>query len=246
MLAACSSLVTALPDGPLHRLAQVLGAGWYLVAPRQRALARANLRRVCQWLDANELASPRVAAAARDRAALERLLVDAFGHRARYYLEVAGSGRGDRAFLARHVMLDDPGAVERLLGPGHPALVLGLHLGALELPARYLTVVLGRRAVAPMETLRNRPLQAYLARSRGRSGVAIVPARGSRRALERALADGDVVALIADRSVAGPGVPIRLFGAPARLPAGPGLLAAEWGSRPAPSRRSGSGGRTIA
>jgi KDO2-lipid IV(A) lauroyltransferase len=228
-LGAVSSLLARLPAAPLHRLAHLVGAGWYLAAPGQRSLARANLQRVCTWLDANRLASPRVAAAAHDPAALERLVRDAFGHRARYYLEVARSAPLTRAFLQSRLVLEDNGFVERVLGQDGPALVLGLHLGALELPAQYLTVALKRHAVAPMETLRNRPLQTYLERSRGRSGVEILPTRGSRDALERALRRGDVVGLIADRSVGRGGVAVRFFGAPARLPAGPGILEAEWG-----------------
>ncbi|MGC8634680.1 MAG: lysophospholipid acyltransferase family protein [Candidatus Limnocylindrales bacterium] len=228
-LGAASWFLARLPAAPLHRLAHLVGVGWYLAAPGQRALARANLRRVCTWLETNRMASPRVAAAAHDPAALERLLRDAFGHRARYYLEVARSAPLNRAFLESHLILDNNGVVERILRRDGPALVLGLHLGALELPAQYLTVSLGRHAVAPMETLRNRPLQAYLERSRGHSGVEILPTRGSREALERALRRGDVVGLIADRGVGRGGVAVRFFGAPARLPAGPGILEAEWG-----------------
>ena len=228
-LTTLSAVVSRLPGAPLHRVAHVAGAGWYLAAPRQRALARANLRRVCEWLDANGMASPRVQAAAHDPAALERLLRDAFGHRARYYLEVARNARADRAFLERHLALADPGLVERELGREGPVIVVGLHLGALELPAQYITVIRGRHAVAPMETLSNAPLQTYMERSRARTGVEIIPTRGARGAIERALARGEIVGFIADRAVAGPGVPVTLFGAPARLPAGPGIIAVDAG-----------------
>ncbi len=228
-LEGLSTLVAPLPAGALHRIAHVVGAGWYLVAPGQRTLARANLRRVCQWLDANGTASPRIRRAAHDPAALERLLRDAFGHRARYYLEVVRNARVDRAFLERHLQLEDPEVADREIDRPGPSIVIGLHLGALELPAQYITVMRGRHAVAPMETLRNAPLQAYMERSRGRTGVEIIPSRGSRTALERALARGDIVGLIADRGVGGPGVAVRLFGATTRLPAGPGVLVAESG-----------------
>ncbi len=228
-LTALSAVVSRLPAAPLHRIAHAAGAGWYLAAPRQRALARANLRRVCQWLDANGMASPRVQAAAHHPAALERLLRDAFGHRARYYLEVARNARVDRAFLEHHLVLADPVVAERELGRAGPVIVVGLHLGALELPAQYITVIHGRHAVAPMETLRNAPLQAYMERSRGRTGIEIIPTRGARGAIERALARGELVGFIADRGVSGPGAPVRLFGAPARLPAGPGIIAVDSG-----------------
>ncbi len=230
-LIALSGAASRLPAGPLHRIAQAAGLGWYLAAPGQRALARANLRRVCAWLDENGMASPRIRRAARDPARLESLLRAAFGHRVRYYLEVATNVRVDAGFLARHLSLADPEVVDRELGRPGPALVIGLHLGALELPAQYITVVRGRRAVAPMETLRNPALQAYLERTRGRTGVRIVPIAHARRVLEQALARGDIVGLIADRDVSGRGVPVALFGAMTRLPAGPGILAADTGVR---------------
>ncbi len=229
LLIGASALISRLPPALLHRVARVAGFGWYLVARRQRALARENLRRVCAWLDERDVGSARARRAAHDPAALERLLREAFGHRARYYLEVATSERVDAAYLARHVALADPELLGRFLGHRGAVLVVGLHLGALELPAQYITVTWGRHAVAPMETLPNAPLQAYLERTRGRSGVEIVPTTRAREALERAIAAGDIVGLIADRDVAGRGTPVTLFGAPARLPTGPGVLAVESG-----------------
>jgi phosphatidylinositol dimannoside acyltransferase len=229
VLIALSGVVSGLPAGPLHRIAHLVGVGWYLVAPGQRAMARGNLRRVCTWLDENGMATPRVRDAARDPARLERLLRQAFGHRARYYLEVARNERADPAYLARHLSLADPAVADRELNRPGAGLVIGLHLGALELPAQYLTVVRGRHAVAPMETLANPFLQSYMERTRGRTGVEIVPIAGARPVLERALANGDIVGLIADRDVSGRGVPVTLFGASARLPAGPGVLAVDAG-----------------
>ncbi len=224
-IAVASGILSRLPPGPMQRLAHLAGVGWYLAAPAQRDLARANLRRVCTWLDEQGTASPRVRRAAHDPAALERLLRDAFGHRARYYLEVAMNARFDPPYLAAHMALADPELAERVLGQPGPMIVIGLHMGALELPAQYITVTRGRHAVAPMETLPNAPLQAYLERSRSRTGVEIVPTSRAREALERAIERGDIVGLIADRDVSGRGVPVTLFGAPARLPVGPGVLA---------------------
>jgi len=225
-LALLAAVAARLPVGLTHRVARLVGTAWYMLAPRDRALARGNLSRVCAWLVATGRASPRARAAVRDPRALDHLVRDAFGHRARYYLEVLIAGRYDRDHLERHVALDDPALVDRVLADPGPLLVIGLHFGGLELPALYLTAVRGRRVVAPMETLTNAPLQAFLARSRAHSGVTIVPTRGSRADLERAVAAGDAIGLVADRDVTGPGVAIELFGAPARLPAGPGLFAA--------------------
>ena len=45
------------------------------------------------------------------------------------------------------------------------------------------------------------------------------------------LAAGGIVGVVGDRNIVGRGVPVSLFGAPARLPIGPGLLAVEINSR---------------
>jgi lauroyl/myristoyl acyltransferase len=247
-LSLLSGVACRLPVGLLHRAAHAVGGGWYLVAPGDRELARANLGRVCRWLDENGTASPRVRAAARDARALERLVRQAFGHRARYYLEVAMAGRYDQAHLERHVTLDDPELVDRLITAPGALLVVGLHFGALELPALYLTAVHGIRVVAPMETLANRHLQAWMERSRAHSGVLIIPTRGARAELERALRRGDTVGLVADRDVAGSGLPTGLFGAPTRLPAGPGIFTADRAVRGfvAGARRTGWGDYRVA
>ena len=222
-----SRVITPLPPSLVQRVARLIGTAWYLTARDGRDLARANLLRVCTWLAEHDLASSRVRAAVRDPRALERLLVDAYGHRARYYAEVLVATRYDDAFVARHFRLaGGPAVAAELARPG-PLILVGLHLGALELPSRYVTA-LGRHAVAPMEILPNPPLQRYLERSRSASGVELIPPHAARPVLEEALAEGGVVGLIADRDVTGgPGMPVRLFDAEARIPVGPAILAVE-------------------
>ena len=51
----------------------------------------------------------------------------------------------------------------------------------------------------------------------------------ARRELRAALARGEGVGLVADRDIAGGGVPVTLFGLPARLPIGPAYLALDAG-----------------
>src|SRR5687767_14433508 len=79
LLRTTAAVLRRLPERPLHAVAD--RAAWliYAAQPRRRALVRANLQRVCTYLAANELASPRVATAARDRRALERLVRASFG-----------------------------------------------------------------------------------------------------------------------------------------------------------------------
>ena len=106
---------------------------------------------------------------------------------------------------------------------------IGLHFGAIELPALFLASRVGG-AVAPMETIDDVALQAWFTRTRGAAGVRIVGLREARRELLAALRNGTAVGLVGDRDLTGGGTLMPLFGAPAMLPLGPAMLAVESGA----------------
>ena len=229
LLAAVAVVLQRLPEPPLHRLAQAAGLLLYLTARRRRALVRANLGRICGHLSATGAATPVVAEAARDGASLERLVRRAFGHYARYYLEVMLAPGHDPGSLERRVRVETPELLReafRARGEGEPGtIIIGLHFGGIELPARY-AVTLAGGMVAPMETLADAPLQRWVERSRGATGVTVVPLDGeTRRTLAAAVALGRTVGLVGDRDLRGTGLPVTFFGAPTTLPVGPALLA---------------------
>ena len=253
LVAGLAALLVRFPDPLLHRVADLCGAAWYLVTPARRARARDNLRRVCRSLERRGMASPRVAAAARDDAALERLVRAAYRHHARYYLEMASAPRYTTEYLRAHLRMETPEVLDQLFPGGRLArasIVVGMHFGALELPSLIITRVYGQPVTAPMEKLANTALQGYLERTRSSTGVRIVGTRGSAPLLRKELSDGGLIGLIADRDIGGGGMPVDLFDAPARLPAGPALLAVETGASVyvAAVRRSGWGeylGRAV-
>ena len=78
-----------------------------------------------------------------------------------------------------------------------------------------------------METVADPDIQAYFERSRGGTGLRVVPLEGAAAKVRDALAHNETVALVADRALSGSGARVELFGAPTRLPAGPALLALE-------------------
>jgi lauroyl/myristoyl acyltransferase len=230
-LAALSGLTGRLPDTALHRLAQAAGLGLYLGSPGRRRLVRRNLRRICTWLSETGQADARVAAAAHDPAALERLVRAAFGHYVRYYLEVVLTPGLDAAYFEERVVVETPDALEQAFGDaGRGVILVGLHYGAIEMPGIFVVHMAGRPVTSPMEIVADPPLQAYLERTRGASGVRIIPIRDARRRLREALGRAEVVGLIADRDLVGTGQPVELFGARTRLPSGAALLAVETGA----------------
>jgi phosphatidylinositol dimannoside acyltransferase len=230
-LQAASWLACRLPERPQIALAELAGDLWYRRTPERAAQARRNLARVAAWLAANERGTPLARAAADDPRALERLVRLAYRHAARYYLEVArtpGMG-GDE--VPRRLTIETPEVVEEAFSLGRPAIFVGLHFGAIELPALLLASRVGE-AVAPMETLDDAELQAWFSRSRGSVGIRIVGVREARRELTKALHEGRYVGLVGDRDLTGGGTLTELFGAPASLPLGPALLAIETGAPP--------------
>ena len=80
-----------------------------------------------------------------------------------------------------------------------------------------------------METIDDPAIQAWFVRTRGVVGVRLVTIRAARRELGEALERGEIAGLIADRDITGGGLELPFFGAPAPIPAGPGLLAVQSG-----------------
>jgi lauroyl/myristoyl acyltransferase len=228
-LIAGSWLACRLPEGPLTRLADLAGEAWYRLAPARAAQARRNLARVCRALDAAAQGAPAARAAAHDNRVLERLVRAAFRHQARYYLEVARTPALRAGELDKRLVIETPDTVQQAFAGGQPVIFVGLHFGAIELPALFLAARVGR-AVAPMETVGDAALQDWFVRTRGAAGVRIVGLREARRELLNALREGTSVGLVGDRDLTGGGLPVTLFGAPATLPLGPAMLAVESGA----------------
>jgi lauroyl/myristoyl acyltransferase len=229
-VAVISWVACLLPEGIAIRLAEVAGGVWYRSTPQRAARARENLRRVCRHLEATGRASERIARAAGDPPALEGLVRDAYRHAARYYMEVLRTPGVSARMIQERVTIETPDIVDAAFANDRPVIFVGLHFGAIELPALYLAQRTGRRTTAPMETLGDPALQDWMVRTRGRVGVRIVGLREARRELLAALRRGESVGLVADRDISGGGVRVPLFGEPASLPAGPALLAVESGA----------------
>jgi KDO2-lipid IV(A) lauroyltransferase len=131
--------------------------------------------------------------------------------------------------LDKRLTIESPETVAEAFGSDRAVIFVGLHFGAIELPALYLAARVGG-AVAPMETIGDAELQDYFVRTRGAAGVRIVGLPQARRELLAALREGTSVGLVGDRDLTGAGLPVTLFGAPANLPLGPAMLAVESGA----------------
>jgi len=228
-VAVAARLLIALPERPVDAIADAVGELWYRVAPDRAAQARRNFRRVAEHLVARDLGGARIRAAATDDRALEQVVRHAFRHSVRYYLDMARLPGRSLADLERRLIVETPGTVEDAFGTPGPMVFVAMHFGAVEYPAMFAVARTGSHVTAPMETLDDPALQAWIARTRGSVGVDLVSLREARRALTEALDQGRVVGMVADRNVAGGTIDVPFFGATAPLPMGPGLLAIERG-----------------
>jgi len=215
--------VSRLPEPLLLAVARAWGRIGPLLQPARAARGREGLARIFAHRDG----------AAPSRAALDAAVRGLFEHHLRFYIETARAPRHARRIIAERVDLEDAAAVDRAFAPGTGAAIfLAAHFGAIELPGGILSQRSGRTPVAPMEELANPRLQEWMLRVRGEGlGLKIIPARGAATTLNQTLASGGIVGIVGDRNVAGSGVAVQLFGAPARLPIGPALLAVESGAR---------------
>ncbi|GIU83648.1 MAG: lipid A biosynthesis lauroyl acyltransferase [Acidimicrobiales bacterium] len=114
---------------------------------------------------------------------------------------------------------------------GRGPLMVIPHLGGWEWAARWLTGVAGIPLTAVVEPLEPRELFEFFVEYRRRLGVHVVPLGPSAAAeIVRAVRRREVVCLLADRDIAGNGVPVEFFGEVTTLPAGPATLALRTGA----------------
>lgn len=229
LVARAAGLLVILPEGPVNVLGSVVGELWYRLAPDRAARARRNLRRVAQHLRSRNLGGNIIQAAATDDRVLEGVVRSAFGQAVRYYLDMARLPGRTTEDLDRRLLVETPDTVAEAFGTPGPMVFVSMHFGAVEYPALFAVARTGRRVTAPMETLADPALQAWIERTRSSVGVDIVGLRDARRMLTQSLDDGGVVGMVADRNVAGGTIDVPFFGTAAPLPMGPGLLAMERG-----------------
>jgi KDO2-lipid IV(A) lauroyltransferase len=94
-----------------------------------------------------------------------------------------------------------------------------MHLGNFDLVGQLLAAR-GWALTVPVERMKPAPLFEFLRQQRASQGITIVPLEQAPRAMIRALAQGQLVGLTADRVIAGKTVTVRLFGRDAELPRG--------------------------
>lgn len=221
-------LLLHMPERFVWALAAFGGGLSYRFSKARRDRARRNLRRVVEWMAANGVGAESYRAAASDPKALEAIVRAAFVNHVLYYVELARAPKFTPEWVSDHLFVETPDDVRAWLKPNRALIIVGLHLGAIEVPGIFAVQHVGK-IVAPMETIANPRVQRYIFSTRDTVGVRIVTLAEAGE-LIASLHRNEAVGLVADRNLTRGGIEVELFGAPTKIPAGPALIGIETGA----------------
>ncbi|MEU4684194.1 phosphatidylinositol mannoside acyltransferase [Streptomyces xinghaiensis] len=122
--------------------------------------------------------------------------------------------------------------VEEALESGRGVVAALPHLANWDLAGAWITTRLGRPFTTVAERLKPESLYDRFVAYRESLGMEVLPHAGGSAfgTLARRLREGGLVCLVADRDLSASGVEVSFFGEPARMPAGPALLAQQTGA----------------
>ncbi|MDD7965067.1 phosphatidylinositol mannoside acyltransferase [Actinomycetospora lemnae] len=164
--------------------------------------------------------------------ALDALTRAALRSYARYWREAFRLPGTDHAVLARRPVVEGQEHLDAALAAGKGAVVALPHSGNWDMAGLWLVAHSGRFTTVA-ERLKPESLYERFVAYRESLGFEILPMTGGEapvRGLLRALREGRVVCLVADRDLSAHGVPVTFFGARATMPPGPASLAATTGA----------------
>jgi KDO2-lipid IV(A) lauroyltransferase len=214
----------------LERVAPVLpnGIGRPLFAASGRTACRL-LPRVRETVAANQA---RALGLDRGDARVRQSTRTAFELYARYWFDSFRlRAMSPAAIAARTEVVDEP-HLDAALAHGRGTIAVLLHMGNWDVAGR-LFVLKGYRLVTVAEDLRPARLSALMMEHRRALGLEIMSLGDTTRVvrrLQRRLAQGWIVALLADRDLTGNGIEVEMFGARRRVPAGPARLSLATGA----------------
>ena len=194
---AAERVLPQLPSALVTPIAQVLGTVAYAASPAARGAVRANL----------DIIAPE-----RASASLARHI---FAEQARNYLEIFRLSRTNAATLRATIEKRGWEHFTSAHAQGKGVIVASAHLGPISVVGQVL-VAHGYETVLPVET-EHSEVQRAVNRARSAIGLELVRA-DTPLAVVRALRQGKVLGLLADRAVTGVGERVPFFGGEALIP----------------------------
>jgi phosphatidylinositol dimannoside acyltransferase len=205
-------LAPALPRALGYHLADLAGDLAWLLNQPARGAVEGNLRRV------------------RGTTPSWRAVRQVFRHGARNYYDTLIIPNLTAAALIDLVTVEGWHHLDEALRGGRGAIMAGVHLSSVAL-AGQVVAAKGYAVTSVVEKVDPPELHDLLVRLRSGGGVRILPLGGDIFGqLLAVLRRNEIVALVMDRDISGTGVVVDFFGAQAKLPSGPALLAMRSGA----------------
>lgn len=208
-------LTPIVPARVGYALCGLIGFGFFLVNPRARSQVLDNLRHV----------EPRAGRLHRRRDAV-RVFVTVVTN----YYDLVRMRSVDRHRLLDLIEVRGLEHLEAAQRRGKGIIILSAHLGNFSVMASY-PVALGYKSAVIAERVNPPELFRYLSRLRSAVGIEVIPPGAEAiRPILRLLRQQQILLVAGDRDVVGSGKVVEFFGAPARLPVGPVVLAMRTGA----------------
>ena len=181
-------------------------------APIQRL--RSNLQRVCPE---------------KDNAAIDQLMVDAVSSYMRYWCDTFRSPDWSKERIKNTVTVTREELLTEPMRDGRGVVISLPHAGNWDHAGSYFCGM-GFPLVTVAERLKPEALFNKFLEYRQNMGMEVLALDGrSMATLMQRARDGALIALVADRDLSRSGIDVNFFGHPARMPAGPALLAVRTG-----------------
>ncbi|MFJ3924362.1 phosphatidylinositol mannoside acyltransferase [Streptomyces sp. NPDC090022] len=150
----------------------------------------------------------------------------------RYWMESFRLPAMDPKRFGTEVRIEDDHLLKEALATGRGVIVALPHLANWDLAGAWVTSHLGVPFTTVAERLRPESLYDRFVAYRESLGMEVLPHSGGAAfgTLARRLRAGGLICLVADRDLSSSGVEVDFFGARARMPAGPALLAQQTGA----------------
>lgn len=222
MFRFAAMLIPRMPHWLARALSRAIAVMAWLVASKARKQATINISHVL---------GTKVLATRVGRKRLRRTVRGMFRQSLNNYLVAFSLPYLKPETLLHNVQVYDIEHLDAALALGKGVIIFSAHLGPFEYLAHWLALK-GYSLTIPVEHLKDERMLDLMLKLRRSHGVNFISLGGSTpiRALFSALRNNQIVLITADRAVVGESVEKLFFGAPARLPLGPALLAQRTGA----------------
>ncbi len=162
---------------------------------------------------------------------LDAVVTKVFATYARYYADTARLQGLSADLVDRGFSYEGFEHIENGWAKGKGVILVLPHVGGWEWAGSWLTKVPGYEVTAVVEAIDNPEVREWMQRWRESIGMNIVPLGPDVASVTaRALADNQILCLMADRNLGDGGVDVEFFGETTQLPGGPAMLALRSGA----------------